>query len=294
MPWEDILENLQETCQDEDLTQLPRQPECLKYMLRLHLRVGGVDFAKHLKQVHVRPFVVLKLLHFLIDRGHEVFIGKGSAAALKERMRFAVAARYPETEAHLPEERRQGAIPESILQLLREQETEKRRRSAEAGKAPRAEESAVAGSASASDSRRRSQGSVPILVEKNATPGDGARPVAQCLEDVRPKAFTLDRSTASCTDPDILRKGALERYGGLHVQTGSRFIDQWQSKYFSQVLPWVIPRMVSGPDYDPERKWRRRVDSPLWYRRMNLLVDWRGVWKASVATTGQACPSPAA
>ena len=54
MPWEDILDSLQQSCSDADLTTLPRDEECVKYMLRLHLKVGGVDFATHLKQVHVR------------------------------------------------------------------------------------------------------------------------------------------------------------------------------------------------------------------------------------------------
>ncbi len=49
----------------------------------------------------------------------------------------------------------------------------------------------------------------------------------------------------------------------MNVQAGSRFINQWHSKYFSQVLPFVIPRMVSGPDYDPDNRWRRRfADAP--------------------------------
>ena len=39
------------------------------------------------------------LLHYLIDQGHEVFEGKGSVAALKERMQRAVQREYPETEA---------------------------------------------------------------------------------------------------------------------------------------------------------------------------------------------------
>ena len=58
-------------------------------MLRVHLSVNGLDFQKHLKQVHVRPFVPLLLLDFLIDRNHEVFRGKGSSLELKEKMRAA-------------------------------------------------------------------------------------------------------------------------------------------------------------------------------------------------------------
>jgi hypothetical protein len=96
-------------------------------------------------------------------------------------------------------------------------------------------------------------------MEKNATPSDGARALEECLEDLRPKAFTLDKSAAACTDPASLKAGALERFGELHVHAGREFINQWHSKYFSQVLPFVIPRMVSGPDYETEttKRWRR-------------------------------------
>ena len=100
---------------------LPRDEECLKYMLRLHLKVGGVDFATHLKQVHVRPFILVLLLHWLIDQGHEVFRGKGSAQMLKDRMRKAVEQRYPETERNTPVGERQGTIPPSIAELLKEE-----------------------------------------------------------------------------------------------------------------------------------------------------------------------------
>ena len=84
------------------------------------LLAGGLDFKKYLKQVHVRPFVVLMLLDFLIDRKHEVFSAKGSESLLKAQMREAMAREYPETEAHLPEEKRQGSMPSSIEDAMRE------------------------------------------------------------------------------------------------------------------------------------------------------------------------------
>ena len=34
MPWEDILEDLHRNCSDQDLSHLPREEECVKYMLR--------------------------------------------------------------------------------------------------------------------------------------------------------------------------------------------------------------------------------------------------------------------
>ena len=87
-----------------------------------------------------------------------------------------------------------------------------------------------------------------VARDKNATPGDGARSLERCLEDIRPQAVCMDKSVQACSDPATLREGALERHGDVHVQTGGKAILQWHSKYLSQVLPCVIPRMVSGPD----------------------------------------------
>ena len=86
-------------------------------MLRVHLKVGKIDFSRKLKQLHVRPFIVLQLLYFLIDQNHEVFRGKGTAIELKAKMRAAVEREYPETESTMPESQRSGHIPESLLQM---------------------------------------------------------------------------------------------------------------------------------------------------------------------------------
>ena len=93
LPWEDVLRDLSKNISDADLQALPRDPECIKYLLRLHLRVAGKDFHEHLRQVHVRPFVLIRLLHELIDRGHEVFRGKGSPEVLRQRVKRAVEER---------------------------------------------------------------------------------------------------------------------------------------------------------------------------------------------------------
>ena len=135
LPWEDILEELREKTLDKELQEIPRPQECLKYMWRAHVKVAGVDLKKQLKQVHVRPFVLVLLLDYLIEQRHEVFVGKGSAEELRQRMRAAVAREYPEQEADIPEEKRQGAMPPSILEVLRAQEAEKKGRTASPGKA---------------------------------------------------------------------------------------------------------------------------------------------------------------
>ena len=79
------------------------------------------DQQKASKQLRVRPFIVLRLLHWLIDRNHPIFRDKGTAVVLKQKMDAAVAREYPETEEHRPVKERAGHIPESILRMLDEQ-----------------------------------------------------------------------------------------------------------------------------------------------------------------------------
>ena len=123
MPWEAILEDLQDNCLEHAFEELPRSQECLKYVLRVHLNVAGQDFSKYLKQVQVRPpFVLLKLLEHLTDHKHEVFRGQLSAHALKAKMAAAVERHYPEQEGHLPERSREGFVPGFILESIHRQQ----------------------------------------------------------------------------------------------------------------------------------------------------------------------------
>ena len=242
MPWEEILESLQRNCEDRDLSEIAHPEAAMKYMLRVHLQVNAVDFKKHLQQIMVRPFVLIALLDFLIDRNHEVFRGKGSAQELRAKVREAVHREYPETEGDKPEAERVGHIPPSIEALLDERE--------------KGREDALP---------ERPKKKLRLLSgEKNATPGDGARSVHECLDNVRPQAICVDKSSQASTDPGTQREGGLERQGELNIKTGGKPISQYESKYFSQVLPLVLPYMCSGPDFFPHKRWRRNLpDAPL-------------------------------
>ena len=68
MPWEDILQELKDKCESlfDEAHLLPRKPECLKYVLKVNLRVDRQNMHKVLKQLTIRPFVLLQLLYFLI------------------------------------------------------------------------------------------------------------------------------------------------------------------------------------------------------------------------------------
>ncbi len=239
MPWEDIVEELRRHCLDKEvLNAVPRTPECLKYILRVNLRIDRYNMAKVLRQLSVRPFVLLQLLYFLIDQHHEAFRGKKTARELREDMRVAVAQHYPLNPAEVsrPEEEREWHLPASFVTV-----------GSEEGKLT---------------SSRQSR----LLQDKHATPDAGSVDMETCLSSGRPASILMETSTQGNCDVGSLRANAVARAAGvqegvLQVQTGKKLIPQWHGKYFSQILPFVIPFMVSGPDFEfssGEKRWRRK------------------------------------
>jgi len=202
---------------------LPRNPECLKYILRVHLRVDKESMAKALKQLTVRPFVLLQLLYYLIEQNHEVFRGKGNAKELRDRMHAAVKRYYPvdEGEHERPVAEQEWTLPTDFLPhnpIMRKQ-------------------------------------SSALPSEKNATPGDGEQDLDTCLFDSRPMSAVQEVTSSAASDPATMRSGAIDRLAGQGpgsstIQTEHEPLPQWQGKYFSQILPFVIPFVVSGPDFE--------------------------------------------
>ena len=161
MPWEDILHELHAHCATDtsDITSLPRSPECLKYILKVHLRVDRQNMGEVLRQLTVRPFVLLQLLYFLIDHNHEVFRNKGNINELREQMRQAVAKLYPICEADKlkPAEEQTSQLPDDLVDLIQP-----------------------------STSARKTK-TVQLIREKNATPGDGGSAPTESLWHNRPQ-----------------------------------------------------------------------------------------------------------
>ena len=222
MPWADILAELQQHAEASDVVDaIPRKPDALKYMIRVHLRVNERSMEKALRQLNVRPYVLLQLLFYLIDHNHKVFRGKGNVEQLRQRMRAAVTQYYPvpEKESEKPEEEQESPMPQDFMDSITIEEIE------------------------APMKKRR------LIKEKNATPGDGSRSAEGWLDNQRPSFVASELSTGACSDPATMRTGAILRHGTIFAQTGKELIPQWHSQYFSQILPFVIPYMVFGPDY---------------------------------------------
>ena len=108
------MKQLGRVLEEDNLDALPHPSEVLSSMVIFSLRIGDItDLNKWLPQARLRPHVVLKLCCALLDAGYPF---KESAHSLREKFGRLVAQRYPETEAHLPEDERQGSIPPEIEQ----------------------------------------------------------------------------------------------------------------------------------------------------------------------------------
>ncbi len=90
-----------------------------------------------------------------------------------------------------------------------------------------------------------------LTEEKQATPGTGGRTPEASLHEVRPFSITNSVSTSAASEPQGIREGARNKCEDLEMNTKVEAIVEGDSKYFSQVLPFVLPYIVSGPDYHP-------------------------------------------
>eukprot|EP00973_Karenia_brevis_P024938 3437129-Karenia_brevis.AAC.1 len=66
----------------------------------------------------------------------------------------------------------------------------------------------------------------------------------------------MDRSSTAAKDPATPRESSLQRIGDITAKTDKTEVVQFHSKFF-QILPLVIPFMVPGPDFFPDKRWRR-------------------------------------
>ena len=67
--------------------------------------------------------------------------------------------------------------------------------------------------------------------------------------EIRLHTVTLDKTSETCTDPDTQRAAAFIQYGDMTVVTSSEAVKQYAARYFSCALPFVFPKMASGPDF---------------------------------------------
>ena len=92
-------------------------------------------------------------------------------------MQRLVQERFPDTELNVEEADKKGYIPPGLLEVILEKQDEEVQKFENKGST-------------------KTAGMGPSLHHvKNATPGGAATEVTECLEDIRPKAFTMDRES---------------------------------------------------------------------------------------------------
>jgi hypothetical protein len=242
MPWSQIIREFDKRMQNQtDLADLPRNGDTLKYMFRLQLRVAATWLDKDLKQIHLRPFVLIRLLCFIMMRHPNLLRSIHVGDNLQRVVEEMVHRTYPEHEAEKPEKERSGQIPEAIKEILEEEVQEEEEKSRKCRKI--------------------------LIKEKTGIPSQAvSESVDAAMADVEPRCCILDADPHACNTQRELRTAAFEQFSDkgleedqLQLTTSNRFEDQWRGDYVSKALALSIPREISGPDFLP-RKSRRHPE----------------------------------
>ena len=243
MPWEEIMCKMAEATGIPDLDKalsktfenLPHPPEALAQMVLFSVNIGDVaELDEWLPVARLRPHVVLKLMFFLVDshfgHGSNLHAGLKMKATLEKQLR----ERYPETEAHLQEEERQGVIPPAIEEAIRRNMKQMRK-----------------------DKEPQSG-----IFQKHATPAGASGSPNVLFEELRPDSLFADRRSEDIVKAGVPKTLALGKHYKMKVNTNNTFVDQWNSAYVSKAFPFSIPRPVSGADFPNRPANRRKGDAP--------------------------------
>lgn len=182
--------------------------------------------------------MVLKLLFGLVDRKYPLQHAERSVRRLKESLRERLEAMYPELDAHLPEERRQGHIPEAVWKAIR---------------------------ACVSNPPDLRNTGIP---QKHATPANPPDEIDVILEAIRPNFVTGDRDSETIASRDSREMLALRELQNRQIpivraKTGAALVDQWNWNFLQLAFPYSIPRVVGGADYPLQDRGRRQPDAPI-------------------------------
>ena len=225
MPWEDIYACLSRGKSKDKELMVPHPPGVLCHLVKLHIKTNKQDQAVNIKDMMVRRHVVLQLGKWFAKQGHPAFkpTGMQTLDQVIDKYEEAVKKYYPspQEQEDLPEEKREGVMPQELKEVLVECESNQRQ--------PRS-----------------------AIFDKNATPAEGARSPGGVFLGIRPQAVLLERTSEGYAEPNAQGAAALNQYSELQVQTGSTFVEQFNPKYISQAFPAVLPYHFGGPEFKEE------------------------------------------
>ena len=258
MPWAQLIREFKTRMERDDLLSLPRGEHTLQYLFRIHLKVAGEAFTDDLRQVRLRPYVLLLLLSWLWQTRPDLFDRKTrSQKAFMAEMQRRVQELYPETEGHLPEEEREGQIPPAFQKMLRKAED----------------------SGTDDETQHPPRKTTKfVIATKNATPASAPDTcVDAAIENSEPRCCILDgnqnlqiseaaarsssvrkfeggeasKDSEMAAAPGGQSEGARVRSGILQLETGCEMQEQWRGDYISKALPFTIPKPIKGPTFFP-------------------------------------------
>ena len=234
LPWDGIASKLKQVVDGEVLwDELPYSGAHLAKTVLFSLRIGNVtDLEKWLPAARLRPHVVLKLLFNLVDRNYP-FNGKDrNIQRIKQELQARLDSLFPEQEADISEEDRQGSIPPEVLKAIK--------------------------AAMGDPEKQKNTG----IQQKHATPADAPDNMDVILESLRPNIVNNDRDSMQLEDPNRKAKHALRAFASRHpavlkVCTGTELVDQWNWNFLPLAFPYSLPRVVGGADYPLAKRVRR-------------------------------------
>ena len=141
--------------------------------------------------------------------------------------------KFPDREAHLPEEQRQGYIPDAVVNAIRQAMRE-----------------------------RPNEGKGNIH-DKNATPAEAPGNMNTVIEALRPSILLPDRDSRLIERKENREILAFEKLSMLAAKTDVELIDQWNSDYLALAYPFTITRTVGGADFKCTKRFRRHPEAAI-------------------------------
>ena len=173
----------------------------------------------------------------LIDGKYPLCSESRVGQRIKEQVQKQLHEKFPEKEGHLPEEERQGYIPDAVLKAITQ------------------------------SLRERPGSAVTGIHDNNATPAEAPDTMNAWFETRRPSVLFPDRDSRIIEptgDRDIF---ALHKLSMLVAKTSVDLVDQWRTEFMALAFPFSIPRVVGGADYPWKVRFRR-------HREAAILTPW--------------------
>ena len=102
-----------------------------------------------------------------------------------------------------------------------------------------------------------------IVQDKVATPPEPEKHISVWEAEQMPHYIMAERSTKSQSAIHENYRSVFAAYGCFNIQTGNRFVPQFNPWYLGMAFPWTISCAVGGYDVPNQPRWRRPEDDDL-------------------------------